>query len=246
MMVRGIYFIWKKEMADQLRSPFIYILAALFSLIVGWPFYNRIILARQWTTGTLLDSVMQPTFGDMISLFLFFSPLITMRCFAEEKKQHTLNLLFLSHCSHFQIIMGKFLSAMSISFFILGPTFVFPCILAFSGYSHWGLVGVSYLGILLSIACYTSVGLFTSGLTENQILSALLSFTILLGFMLVVLVGNASQNDFLAQMFSYVSIHFHLGSFLRGAVVSYSFVFYLSFVGFFIFLTERSLDSRNW
>lgn len=245
-LFKGIYFICKKELKDYFTSPLVYILTALFCLIVGWPFYNRLILAKEWTTGTIVEVVLQPTFFYINSIFLFLAPLMTMRTFAEEKKQNTLNLLFSSNCTHFHIIMGKFFSALSMALFIIAFTFMLPLILAFSGYTNWGLVFSGYLGIFLSVACYIAVGIFTSSLTENQILAALLSFSILLGLMLLVLSANASNNYLLGQMLSYFSINFHLDGFVRGALRSYSFVFYLSFIGFFVFLTERSLDSRNW
>ena len=246
MILKGIYILWKKEFKDQFTSPLVYILGAIFSILIGWPFYNRIILAREWTSGNFIDLVLRPTFNFMSFLFFFLVPLITMRCFSEEKKQKTLDLLLLSHLGHLQIIWGKFLSLMCVCLFIIGLTCIFPIILAISGYSHWGLVFTSYIGIILSVLCYVSIGLFTSSLTENQILSAILSFSILMGLMLIVLVANASNNYFLGQMLSYLSIHSHLDSFLRGAVTSYSFIFYISFIGFFIFLTEKSLNSRNW
>ena len=244
--IKGIYILWKKELKDQFTAPLTYILGAIFSLLVGWPFYNRIILTREWTSGNLLELVLQPTFNFMSFLFLFLTPLITMRCFSEEKKQHTLNLLFLSNCGHIQIILGKFLSLVCVCLFIMTLTLIFPIILALSGYSHWGLVLTSYSGLLLSVLCYVSVGVFTSSLTENQLFSALLSLGILIGLMLIVLVANASNNYFLGQMLSYFSIHFHLESFLRGSATSYSFIFFASFIGFFILLTEKSLNSRNW
>ena len=244
--MRGIYIIGKKEIRDHFTSPLLYILTSLFCLIMGWPFYNRILLAREWTSGTIVDAILRPTFGDMASLFLFLTPLVTMRSFAEERKQHTLELLFLSHCSHGQIIMGKFFSSLCISLFMIGLSLVFPCILAISGYTHMGLVATSYLGIILHVASYTAVGMFTSSLTENQILSAILCFATLLGLMLLLLAGHASGNDLLGQMISYLSPHIHLEGLLRGAITSYSIVFYFSFIFFFLFLTERSLDSRNW
>lgn len=244
--MRAIYIIVKKEIGDQFVSPLIYILTSLFCLIIGWPFYNRILLAREWTSGTIVDGVLRPTFGDMASLFLFLVPLITMRSFAEEKKQRTLELLFLSHCSDGQIIVGKFLSSLCISLFMLSFSLIFPMILTFSGYAYISLVAISYLGLILHVALYTAVGIFSSSLTENQILSALLSFAVLLGLMLLLLVGHASDNYLLSQMLSYLSPQVHLESFFRGSLVSYNVAFYFSSIFFFLFLTSKSLDSRNW
>jgi ABC-2 type transport system permease protein len=125
-------------------------------------------------------------------------------------------------------------------------TFVFPVILALSGYSDWGVVGSSYLGVLLSIMAYLSVGLFCSSLTDNQIVASLLTFCLLLGSMLMVITVNASNNYLLTQMVQYLTVPFHYEGFVKGAIRSYSFVYFLSYLAFFFLLTHRSLHARKW
>ena len=163
-----------------------------------------------------------------------------------KKKRVYLDLLLRSQLGHGQIIAAKFLSSLATALFPISLTLVFPIILAIAGYSNWPVVLSGYVGVVLCVMCYLAVGLFTSSLTENQILASLTAFCILLGVMLLAVTANATHNDFLAQFFFYFSTPSHFESFARGAFQSYDFVYFISFMGFFFYLTHISLDTRNW
>lgn len=242
----GIWVLFKKEIKDSFFSPLVYILSALFCVLMGWLFFNYLIASKELTDQTLTQSILVPVFGNMNFIFIFLCPLLTMRSFAEERKMHTLELLFTSRLNHSQIIVAKLLANFSMAAFMIGLTFIFPIVLAFSGYNHWSLVFSCYGGILLSVLCYLSVGLFASSLTENLVISALLSFCVLLGIMLFSLTGNATDNVILSQIFQYFAVPYHFESFVRGGIRSFNFVYLFSFVGFFTYLTSLSLDSRKW
>lgn len=242
----GLWILYKKEVKDYFLSPMLYILTALFCAIIGWLFFNYIVLSKDATTSSLTQAVLLPIFGNMNFIFLFMAPLLTMRCFAEEKKLNTLDLLFHSRLDNVQIILGKLLASFTAAFFMLSFTFVFPIVLSVSGYSDWAVVGTAYLGLFLSVLSYLSVGLFASSLTENQVVAALVGFCILLCSMLLVMSANATQNYLLGQILSYLSVPFHFEAFARGAIKSYSFIYFGSLIGFFVFITRETLESRNW
>lgn len=246
MYIKKIMIIAKKEMKDSFSSPLIYILAGLFSLMMGWLFFNYLLQAKDMTTTSMTQGVITPIFGNINFIFIFLCPLITMRSFAEEKKQHTLDLLLRSELTEMQIIFGKFISNVLMVFFMLSLTLLFPVILMFSGYSDWGVVWSSYLGIALSVMAYTSVGLFCSSLTDNQIVASLLTFCILLGSMLLVITVNATNNYLFALMIQYLTIPFHYEGFTRGLLRSYSLVYFATYLSFFFLLTLKSLQSRKW
>lgn len=243
---KNIKLILFKELKDIFTSPLIYVLAGCFSLIMGWLFFNYLLQSKEMTQLTLTQGVLMPIYGNINFMFIFLSPLMTMRCFAEEKKQGTLLLLFLSQLSDFEIIIGKYVAVLFSQFFILFLTLFFPIVLGFSGYNDWGIVFTTYLGLSFSIAAYTSVGLFFSGLTDNQIVSAMLSFLFILGSMLLVISVNATQNYLLGLIVQYLTVPFHYEGFSRGIVRSYSFAYYISYVAFFLGLTHRVLESRKW
>lgn len=243
---KKIMILAKKELKDSFSSPLIYVLTGLFSLMMGWLFFNYLLQSREMTTTTMTQGVITPIFGNINFIFIFLCPLITMRSFAEEKKQHTLDLLLRSELSEMQIILGKFISNLSMVLFMLSLTLLFPLILAFSGYSDWGVVWSSYLGIVLSLMAYTAVGIFCSSLTDNQIVASLLTFCILLGSMLLVISVNATNNYLLALMVQYLTIPFHYEGFTRGLLKSYSLVYFATYLAFFFLLTLKSLQSRKW
>ena len=243
---KGVGILLRKEIGDSFRTPFFYVLAALFGSIMGWLFFNYLAAGRDMTDQTLWQSVLAPAFGNMNFIFLFLAPLITMRLFAEERKGHTLDLLLRSRLSHGQIIVAKFLSSLVTVLFLLSLTLVFPLTLGVAGYSNWTMVLSGYGGVILCVMCYLVVGLFTSSLTENQIVASLAGFCILLGIMLLAVTANATHNEVLAQVFYYMSTPSHFEGFVRGAFQSYDLVYFASFIGFFFYLTHLSLDGRNW
>jgi ABC-2 type transport system permease protein len=246
MYFKKINVLVKKELKDSFFSPLIYILTGLFCFMMGWLFFNYLMQAKTLTTASMTQAVITPIFGNMNFIFIFLCPLLTMRTFAEERKQSTLDLLLRSQLSEMQIIIGKFISNTVLVLFMLSFTFVFPVILALSGYSDWGVVGSSYLGVLLSIMAYLSVGLFCSSLTDNQIVASLLTFCILLGSMLMVITVNATNNYLLALMIQYLTVPFHYDGFVKGVLHSYSLIYFISFISFFFLLTLKSLQSRKW
>ncbi len=243
--ISNIWLMTKKEVADSFSSSLVYVLTGLFSLLIGWLFFY-VILSSEMTAGTLLQSVFNPIFGNMNFIFLFFAPLLTMHSFALEKRQGTLGLLLLSNLSHIEIILGKFFAVMVTTLFMLSFTLILPLILAIAGYSEWSFILTGYLGIVFSVCCYVAVGIFASSLTDNPVISAVLSFCILLGMMLIVLSANASENPLVGEILSYIAIPFHYEGFIRGAIKSYSLIYFASVTGFFLWLSERSLESRNW
>lgn len=246
MFAKKIGILVKKELKDAFLSPLIYILTGLFCFMMGWLFFNYLIQAKQLTSRSMTDAVITPIFGNINFIFIFLSPLLTMRSFAEERKQSTLDLLLRSELTELQIILGKFLSNVIMVLFMISFTLVFPVILALSGYSDWGVVSSAYIGVLLSIFSYIAVGLFCSSLTDNQIVASLLTFCILLGSMLMVITVNASNNYLLALMVQYTTVPFHYEGFIKGLLRSYSFVYFASHMGFFFLLTLKSLQSRKW
>ncbi len=244
--MRAILGLTQKELKEQFNSPMIYVLTGLFCLLTGWLFFNYLATSRAVEDVTITSSVVMPILGNINFIFLLLVPLITMKSFAEEKKLNTIELLLLSKLSHIQIIAGKFLSSLFTCLFMIMFSLVFPIVLVLSGYQDWGILITGYLGLILSVSCFVAVGIFCSSLTNNQVFSALLTFCILMGITLLVLVANVSYNFMVSQILQYFSVSFHFEGFIKGVIKSYDLIYFITFVTFFLFMTERSLDSRNW
>ena len=235
-----------KEVRDVFLSPLVYILSALFGLMMGWLFFNYIIAGLEITEQTMTRTVFIPLFGNMNFIFLFLAPMLTMRSFSEERKDHTLNFLLSSKLTELEIILAKLTSSFAMAAFMIGLTLVFPVVTMMSGYSDWGVIFTSYAGLLLCVLCYLSVGLLASSLTESQVVAALLGFTILFGLMLLVLAGSVMNNPMVSEMLQFLSINSHYESFVSGAIRSYNIFYFISFIGFFTYLTYLSLTARKW
>ena len=241
-----IWILFKKEFKEIFLSPFIYLVAGPFCLLTGWLFFNLLLSSNQFTDKTMGTTVLIPLFGNINFIFIFLTPLLTMRSLSEEKKKHTIELLLTSRLSHLQIILGKFLALFSMVIFLLLLSLIFPITLAKLGYQNWPLVVGGYGGILLSGAAYLSLGMWSSSLTKNQAVSAVFTFCLLLGLALLTLTGNATNNFMVAQILHYLSIVYHFESFLRGGISSHNFVFFFSFISFFLYLTNLGLEARKW
>lgn len=203
--IRGIYFLTAKEVKDNFTSSLTYILAGLFVLLVGWFFFSYLLGAKQITNISLEKSILTPFFGNINLVLLFICPLLAMRQFSEEKKNKTLDLLLLSDLSPTQIIIGKFISSLVTLGFMLSFILLFPIFLYFSGYSNWPLFLNAFLGTFWIAACYLSVSLFSSSLTQHQVIAAIMSFCILLVLSLLIFTAYITDNFMIGKILQYIS-----------------------------------------
>ncbi len=243
---KGMNDLYQKEVKDSFTSPFVYVLSGLFIMLTGWIFFSLLISSKEITHGTLTTSILVPVFSMFRFIFMIICPLLTMRLISQEKSNHTIELLFLSNLSDWQIIISKFLSSLTIILFMLALTIIFPIILYFSGYSDWGVVFSSYLGIFLLSMAYLSLGLFSSSLTSNYVMSLVIAIFMMLGLWFLVLSATSTTNYIVGLLLRYFSDIFHFDSFINGSVRSYNFIYFLSFIYLFLFGTHKSLARRNW
>lgn len=247
-MISGnrILFLIQKELRSYFLSPMVYILSGLFILLMGGIFFNTMMISKDQQVVSLDTMVLPTIFGNMNFIFLVVAPLVSMRLLAEEKKQRTLPLLLTSSLTHLEIILGKLLASFLVMGFMTVLTLIFPIILCKSGDVDITTIAISYGGTLLNILCFLSVGLFTSSLTENQIVSALMSFCILFIFLLLAHAPFVMSNFLMGQIFYYLSLPLHFEPFSRGVIRSMDLIYYFSAISFMTFLTHESLESRHW
>lgn len=244
--MRRVWVLYRREIRAHMSSPMIYILAALFIGFLGYLFFSIFSMANQMQNLTVESPVVQPIFGNINTLFIFITPLLASKLFAEEKKQGTMDLLFLSPLSDTQIVLTKVLVGATVILFFLSLTLIFPLILISSGYRGEMILVTSYGGSFLHSMCYLILCCFISSLTKNLILSAMLGVFSILFFISLSWTAQTSTNFVISQIFEYMSLASHYEPFSRGAVRSYDLAYYFSFFTFFWLLTIKSLHSRNW
>ena len=249
-----ILLIARKDLRSYFYSPIAYVVIAMFLLITGWMFSNLFSFYAQSVQQysalnfgqkpSLSDGVIRPLFGNMNVVLLFVAPFITMRLLAEEKKDHTLELLITAPLKSIHIVLGKFLAGLGLIGVMMGLTLVYALILQFTAKPDWGVFLGCYLGIMLVAATYVAVGLFWSSRTENQIVSAVLTFGTLLFFWLIAWASHRA-GPIWSDVLTYLSLIGHYSNFAQGVLDTTDIIFYASFTGFALFLTNLSVDSSS-
>ncbi len=235
--MNNILTIFKKEMKSYFSSPVAYIVLAVFLGITGWFFTSNLFLGGVVTMRNVFDIIP--------FIYLFFIPAITMRTFAEEKKSGTIELLLTKPVTDLEIVLGKFLAALSLTAIALLLTWTYVISLSFIGKLDFGAVTGAYLGLLLMAGIYISIGIFASSLTHNQVVAFIISFLIVFALFMLNKVLIFLPSGF-ASIFEYISIDYHFGNIARGVLDSRNLIYYLSGIVIFIVLTKTSLESRRW
>lgn len=253
--MRNIFIIWRKEMRSYFVSPIAYLLLVMFAVIFGFFFWN--ILGYFVFTGmesqmrgemfpmNVNEQVIRPLLANVGVIGLFFIPMITMRLFAEEKRSGTIELLVTSPIRDGEIILGKWLAALTLYGGILLLTALNFVFLFKYGNPDWKPLAIGYLGLLLQAGALLAIGMFISTLTRNQIIAGAATFGVCLLLWVLEWVGGYETATW-AKVLSYISITTHNASFAKGLLDSKDAVYYVTLIFLGIFFTARSLESLRW
>lgn len=257
--MRNVYLVARKELQSYFSSPVAYVVITMFLVITGYFFYNQFTsfsvlsfqastdpaLAKQQNLLNITETVVRPLFGNISMIMLLMMPLLTMRLFAEEKRSGTIELLLTYPITDMEVIIGKFIACLVVFLLMLLMTATHPILLIVFGEPEIGPILTGYVGLFFMGAAFISLGIFTSSLTENQIIAATLSFGVLfLFFMMGYSVGM--MGPFLGNLIMYISLIGHLESFAKGVIDTTDIIYYGVFITLFIFLTLRVLESKRW
>lgn len=184
-------------------------------------------------------------------VFLFLIPAITMRSFAEEHKNGTIEMLMTKPLTDFDIIMAKFLAGVVLVVFSIAPTLLYYYTVSRLGLppgnidhgATWG----SYLGLLFLGASFVAIGVFASSITENQIVAFLLA-VFLCGFVYLgfEFIYNLSIFGSFGLFIKELGISAHYSSISRGVIDTRDLLYFLSIIALFLMLTRFRLESRKW
>lgn len=251
--MRSVYI---KELSIYFSSPIFYVMACIFTCIAGIFFYNSMVYVSllstriaqyQATTGLAMnDILLRPIFADISMLIVCIVPVISMRLYAEEKAQGTIELLFTYPVSDLKVLAGKYLAGLTVLVCMLAMTAVLMVVMSLITSPDWGVVLSSYLGLILMGAAILSLGVFASSLTKNQIIAATLTLGLVLGFWVIGWFAAASPDIPLSGFLREISLVSHQARFLKGLITIQDVVFYVCFSLFFLSITLRVLDSRRW
>lgn len=238
-----MFAILKKEFNSFFASPIAYLVIGVFLLINGlflWIFKDDF-------------NVLNAGFADLNSffflapwVFLFLIPAITMKSFADEFSNGTIELLKTKPISDWKIVFGKFWASLLLVLVALTPTLTY----AYTIYQlanpigdiDFGSIIGSYIGLLFLAATYTSIGLFTSTLSKNQIVAFLLgvmiTFLLFYGFDAI---SSSLGNELSIKK---MGINEHFKSISRGVIDTRDIIYFLSVTIFFLFITKTRLNNE--
>lgn len=259
--MKRINAIFKREFFAYFKSPIGYIVLALFALITAFLFVSN--LQYQYAdVGMVLLSI-------QAILFMVVVPMITMRTFSEERKNGSEVLLLTSPATVFEIVVGKYLASLSLLLVMTSTSLVYLLFtLGLGGTIDAKTLG-AYIGFISIGAAYLSIGIFASSLTENQVISAIITFAAI--FMLLLLDGLASimgsvistfvdkinffgLTDLQIDSVSKAVTAFikwpnpltRLDNFSSGIFEISPLVFFASIIAIFLFMTIRVVEKRRW
>jgi len=234
-----IIAITKKELRNYFNSPLAYIFISIFLVLAAWLFFNGFFEYNQ--------ASMRSYFFYMPWLFLFLIPAITMKLWAEEKKLNTTEILFTWPIKEYEAVIGKFLGSLLFLLITLILSLSIPISISFIGELDWGIVIASYIGTLFLGAAFLAIGLFISSLTDNQIIAFILAiFISFVGFIIGEGIVLQAIPGFLTNIFRNLGLGYHFTSINRGILDSRDILYYLSVIGFFLYLNIRQIEKRRW
>lgn len=234
-----------RELKSFFGSPIGYLVIAIFLLLNGlflWIFngdYNIL-------NSGFAD--LSPFFTIAPWILIFLIPAVTMRSFSDEKKQGTLELLLTKPLSIWEIVNGKFLGAMLLIVIAIIPTFIYVYVISSLGMPEGNIdmgstIG-SYFGLLFLIAAYCSIGIFTSTLSENQIVAFILSVFLCFVFY-IAFEGLATYLPSAENFISSLGMDNHFKSMSRGVIDTRDVLYFISLTILFLSLTVFKLKSSK-
>lgn len=230
--------ILKRELSAYFNSAIAYVVMAVYFFFSGLYFYFYCFESNT----TSLTGV----FNNMIYIILFLVPIITMKSFAEEKRQKTDQALLTAPVNLTEIVMGKFLGAY-ILYAICSVIFlVFAVVISFFAAPSWSVILCTFIGVLLFGAALIAINIFISVLTESMIVAAI--FGMAVGFVILMMSTFTSVIPFewLSAALEKINFITYYVNFSYGLLNITDIVFFLSFAALFIFFTVRVLEKRRW
>lgn len=235
--IKTIYVLSKKELMGYFNSPIAYVFIGVFLIVGNWLFFNSFFLINQVN--------MRSYFSILPWLFLFLSPAITMRLWAEEKKSGTIEILLTLPLTDWQVVLSKFFSSLFFAALTLLLTLTLPFTIASLGNLDPGPVLGAYLGALFLAGSYLSLGLFVSSLTKNQIIAFVISLVACFAFFIIsadfVL---ATSPAFAAPVMKFLGLSSHFNNISKGVIDTKDIFYYLSFIFLFLWLNAGVIEKR--
>ena len=237
-----IFRIAGRELSSYFSSPMGWVIAAVVLLIDG-------LLFNGWALGAgqkLSSEVLRKFFYFSSGTTMIMSVLLAMRLLAEERQSGTLVLLRTAPVSSWQIVLGKYLSALTFLMLVTAATIYMPLLIMVNGKISLGHMAAGYLGLALLGSASISIGLFGSTVARNQVVAVVLGAAILTVLLVMWLLTRVTDPPLTGIVNGLALHHRHFEPFTEGVIHTRDLIYYASITYFFLLASVRTLDSQRW
>jgi ABC-2 type transport system permease protein len=230
--------VYKKEMISYFSSIIGYIVVAVVIAFGGY-FYTL-------TSLNYSNSDMRGMFNGLASVLIFVIPMLTMKLLSEEKKNRTDRLMFTLPLEAYEIVLGKFLAALTIFVAALAVTFSFAAVVMLYGRFQAAMILGNYLALILLAGLLISLGLLISSLTDHQIVAAVLSFLVIFGSYAIGNSAIVTNHAALDRLLRFLAVFSHHKDFTYGYFALDELFYFVSLTALFLFLTARIIETKRY
>jgi ABC-2 type transport system permease protein len=236
----------RKELRSYFAFPLVYVLSGVFLVLAGYYAYTDLVFfVTMAFAHDIIQNYWSLLFTDIRMCLLLTLPFITMRLFAEERKLGTIELLYTYPLRDGEILGGKYLASMTIFVMMLALTMLYPIFLySVHSFPLFPLVA-GYLGVFLIGSAFIAFGIFISSMCESQVMAGLGTVLPLLFFWILNWNEAAFTNSWLDTLRAF-SLFDQFGGFAKGVIDLNHVTYFIFFIAFFLFLTQRSMEARKW
>lgn len=241
-----MWAVCKKELQNYFYSPIGYVFIAIFMLISAVIFFNVSLAQNAYGTS---EGDYATALQNMTIYLSFITPVLTMRIFAEERRNKTDQLYLTSPISITSVVLGKYAACLTVLLIAMFLNLIFPIVLTIyttAGSLSLAMLLVQYAGFFLIGATFVAIGVFISSMTENQVIAAVISFAVAFVIWLGNSVISGIGSDFAAAVASSINMLARYKNFADGIVGFAPVIYYVSLSGLFMFLTVRVIERRRW
>ncbi len=240
--MNNVLLIARRELSSYFTTLIGYLVAAAM-LAIGGLLFNAFALGGP---EKLSEDVLKNFFYFMSGMVMIGSVFLSMRLLAEERQTGTMTVLYTSPVSEWQIVLGKYLSALGFLALIIALSMYMPALIFVNGKVSVGHIAAGALGLLLLGSASVAIGTFASSLTRNQVVAAVVSAGVIVTLLLMwklAKIAGPPLDDVFGSMSLYDK---HFQPFMKGVVNLRDVVFYLSLTFFFLMTTTKILEARRW
>ncbi len=262
------WVLYKKEVKSLFGSWVAYVTLIAFNMLAGITFYIQVQVFEMLTrysesvqegmarqSWNLLENLIQPVYNMIFMLLFVMVPALTMRLFAEEKRQRTAELLLTSPVRVGEIVAAKYLAVITLITLMILPTGLFPAMAFYYGQPipDWGPMVTGFAALFLLGYSLSALGVFASSLTENQIVAFVFAVALEMLFLIiaqatvtfdVVRIGDAMIN--LGGVLRALSITEHFEPLLSGILRLSDVFYFFTMIGFWLWASRQSIESTRW